>query len=101
MRPELSRSAQRDIDALHTYGLQNFGKIVADDYVRRLLDLLDLLALNPRMARERTELKVGLRLLNYRSHILAYRINRRGIRVLRILHARQNWTEILGDANRF
>lgn len=100
MRPELSRSAQRDIDALHSYGLQNFGKTVADDYVRRLLDLLDLLAPNPRMARERSELKAGLRLLNYRSHMLAYRINSRGIKILRILHVRQNWTEILGASKR-
>jgi toxin ParE1/3/4 len=100
MRPELSHAAQRDIDALHAYGLQNFGKLVADEYVRRLLDLLDLLELNPRLARERTELKAGLRVLNYRSHMLAYRINRRGIKILRILHIRQNWTEILGGEKR-
>lgn len=96
MRPELSRSAQRDIDTLHAYGVQNFGKAVADDYVRGLLDLLDLLELNPMMARERIEYKAGLRLLYHRSHLLDYRVNRRGIKISRVLHVRQNWTKILG-----
>jgi toxin ParE1/3/4 len=100
MRLELSKSAQRDIDALHLYGVGNFGKTVADDYVRKLLDLLDLLELNPRMARERTELKFGMRLLPYRSHLLAYRINRRGIKVLRVFHVRQNWTSILSGTSK-
>jgi plasmid stabilization system protein ParE len=100
MRLELSRTADRDIDALHIYGSQHFSKTVADDYVRGLLDLLDLLELNPMMARERLEFKVGLRLLNYRSHLLAYRINRRGIRVFRVLHIRQDWMKILGGAAR-
>jgi plasmid stabilization system protein ParE len=96
MRPELSRSAQRDIDALHAYGVKHFGKAVADDYVTKLLDLLDLLELNPLMARERIELKAGLRLLSYKSHFLAYRINRGRLRVSRVLHVRQNWMKILG-----
>jgi toxin ParE1/3/4 len=94
MRLNLSKAAQRDIDAMHAYGIANFGKPVADAYSKQLLDLLDLLQDNPRMGRERSEFNSELRTLRYRSHLIFYKLNQRGIRIHRILHGSQNWTTL-------
>ena len=88
---DLSAMAQHDIDVLHAYGEQQFGKQTADDYSAGLLNLFDLLELNPRMAPEIQSFKRKLRLLHYRSHLVFYRLGRQKIQVLRILHHRQNW----------
>jgi toxin ParE1/3/4 len=90
----LSQAAQRDIDAIYAYGLQSFGRSVADAYSKQLLDLLDLLQDNPRMGLERTEFKKVMRTLRYRSHIIFYRLSQRGLKVLRILHISQNWLQM-------
>jgi toxin ParE1/3/4 len=90
----LTKAAQRDIDAMHAYGVQNFGRSVADDYSKQLLDLLDLLQDNPRMGVERSEFKKVIRTLRYRSHMVFYRLNQRGLKVHRILHTSQNWMQM-------
>jgi toxin ParE1/3/4 len=95
MRLELSAAAERDIDAIHIYGMGTFGRKVADDYVRNLLDLLDLLQLNPMMAMERSDLKRKTRVLRYKSHLIFYRLNSRGIKVQRVLHGSQNWVKLM------
>lgn len=92
MRLDLSKAAQRDIDEMHAYGLKVFGRTVADDYSRQLLDLLDVLQENPRMGIVRAGFKAELRTLRYRSHLVFYRISQRGIRIQRILHGSQNWS---------
>lgn len=94
MQLDLTKTAQRDIDAMHAYGLLNFGRRVADDYSRQLLDLLDLLQETPRMGMERTDFKKATRILRYRSHMIFYRLNQRGIKIHRILHTSQNWQQM-------
>jgi toxin ParE1/3/4 len=95
MQLKLSKAAQRDIDAMHAYGFKTFGKLTADEYVRQLLNLLDLLQENPQMGRERTDFNSEIRALRYKSHMIFYKLNQRGIRIHRILHGSQNWSEIL------
>lgn len=94
MQLSLTKAAQRDIDKLHAYGIQNFGRSVADDYSRQLLNLLDLLKDNPRMGVERSEFKKITRTLRYRSHMIFYRLNQRGLKIHRILHLSQNWSQM-------
>ncbi len=79
---------------MHAYGLKNFGRSVADEYSRQLLDLLDLLQNNPRMGVERNDFKKVTRTLRYRSHMIFYRLNQRGIKIHRILHTSQNWEQM-------
>jgi plasmid stabilization system protein ParE len=49
----------------------------------------------------RSELEIGVRLWpvsRYRNYLILYRIEPEFIRVLRILHASQDWTLFFGDA---
>jgi plasmid stabilization system protein ParE len=94
MRLSLTKAAQHDIDMLHAHGQKNFGRSVADNYVRQLLDLLDLLEGNPLMGLVRTGFKIELRTIRYREHLVFYRANKRAIKVIRILHSSQNWSDM-------
>ena len=55
-----------------------------------LLDLLDLIAANPRMAKLRAEFDKPTRLQRYKSHMIFYRIEDEFVRVMRVLHGQQN-----------
>lgn len=90
MRLELSEQALRDIHIIHHESLTNFGAGQAAKYAAGLLDLLDLIAANPNMARLRTEFNPPTRLQRYKSHVVFYRIDGDDVRVVRILHGKQN-----------
>lgn len=95
MRLDISGEAQRDIAALHHVGMRSFGEAKAARYTFGLLNLLDLIAANPRMARIRPEFRNHMRAIPYRSHIVFYRIAEDSIHIVRVLHGKQNWLEHL------
>lgn len=95
MRLDVSNRAQRDIDVLHAYGLQNFGKPVADGYVPGLLDLFDLLQDNSHMGRDLAAFRKNTWAFLFRSHIVIYRVNARNLRIVRVPHHKQNWMALL------
>ncbi|MFO1105975.1 MAG: type II toxin-antitoxin system RelE/ParE family toxin [Amaricoccus sp.] len=91
MRYRLSRAAASDLRALYAEGIERFGPPHADRYLDRLENSLDLLALNPGMARERAELSPPARIHPVGSHIIVYVAQVDGILVVRIRHAREDW----------
>nr|WP_295469886.1 type II toxin-antitoxin system RelE/ParE family toxin [Mesorhizobium sp.] len=90
---ELSRQATNDLEKVYLDGLDRFGESQADDYIRDLRNVLDLIATNPRMARIRTEIDPPVRIHPHRSHMIVYRDQIVGVLILRIRHARENWAE--------
>ena len=58
-------------------------------------DTLDLIADNPRIARERAEFNPPVRLHPYQSHTIVYLLNDMGVLVVRVLHGRQDWERCL------
>ena len=95
MRLEVSARAKKDIDLILIYGIENFGERQAREYKDELLDLLDLVALQPKMGIEKQGLKKPLRAMLFHNHIVFYRIGRGKVRIFRILHSKQNWPEHL------
>ena len=95
MRLELSAQASRDIERLHRDGVARFGTRTAADYIKGLLDLLDLIGRNPMMARDRMEFHPPARLIRYKSHVVFYRIADERIKIVRVLHGRQDWFDYL------
>ncbi|WP_264319382.1 type II toxin-antitoxin system RelE/ParE family toxin [Rhizobium terrae] len=53
-----------------------------------------MLADNPRMARERRELKPPMRLHPHQAHVIAYTIREHDILIVRVLHGRQDWQSL-------
>ncbi len=95
MRLEVSARAARDIDGIFIYGLKHFGLTVARTYYQGLFDLFDVIAATPLMARERPELKFKSRVVKFRSHVVFYRTDEKRVRIVRVLHGRQDWAKHL------
>ncbi|MGQ0486195.1 MAG: type II toxin-antitoxin system RelE/ParE family toxin [Hyphomicrobiales bacterium] len=95
MQLEISRLAWADIEAIFAQSRANFGARLADSYAAGLFNLLDMIATNPFMARIRPEYNGPFRLIRYKSHVVFYRVEEQTIKIVRILHGKQDWAEYL------
>lgn len=86
-----TRQADRDIIDIYLWGCREFGQPQAERYHEGLAATLDLIAANPRVARERAEFTPPVRLHPYKSHVIVYLLDGRGVLVVRVLHGRQDW----------
>jgi toxin ParE1/3/4 len=64
---------------IYLRGCREFGQNQAEQYHEGLAATLDLIADNPRMARERPEFTPPVRLHPYRSHLIVYRLDDAGV----------------------
>ncbi|GJE77642.1 type II toxin-antitoxin system RelE/ParE family toxin [Methylorubrum suomiense] len=67
-----TEAADRDIAGLYADGEAQFGTPQAERYQDGLFDLFDLLADNPRLARERPEFTPPVRIHPYGAHLVVY-----------------------------
>lgn len=86
-----TEAADRDIAGLYADGEAQFGTPQAERYQDGLFDLFDLLADNPRLARERPEFTPPARIHPYGAHLVVYTIDDAGILIVRVLPGRADW----------
>ena len=92
MRFSLSVEAEEDIITIAELGVRMFGSAQARRYHDELFAVLDLIAANPRMAREREEISPPVRIHPFKAHLIIYRIEENGaIFVIRIRHGHEDW----------
>jgi len=84
---ELSVAADKDIEAIFDYTLEEFGKAQAVIYVSGFDDAFAQLLDNPELGSKRSEIRKGLRSVVKESHIVFHRVLKDRIRIARILHA--------------
>lgn len=82
----LSLEADKDLEDIFDFTTDKFGQEQAITYLDGLENALQGLSANPKLGRERNEIRKGLRSLNKESHVVFYRILKDHIRVVRILH---------------
>ncbi|MEF0942871.1 type II toxin-antitoxin system RelE/ParE family toxin [Rhizobium sp. BR 362] len=87
----LSVESEGDIIAIAQQGVRMFGSAEARRYHDELFATLDLIAANPRMAREREEISPPVRIHPFKSHLITYRIEENGVFVIRIRHGHEDW----------
>lgn len=88
----LSREADEDIVRIYVEGARRFGPVQAETYHEELKALLELLADNPRMARERFELSPPMRIHPFKAHLVVYRLEEDGnILIVRVRHGHEDW----------
>lgn len=87
----LAQAADEDVIGIFYSGLVQFGLEQADRYHDALFDVFDLIADNPRMGRERTELTPPVRVHPFRSHIILYVIEGSDVLIVRVRHAHEDW----------
>lgn len=88
----LTQAAEADIIRIATQGIRLFGHGQARRYHDELFALFDLLASNPRMARERSELSPPMRIHPFKAHLIVYRIEDDGdVLIIRVRHGHEDW----------
>ena len=92
MSYRLSRKAEEDLIQIFIHGMEEFGVAQAENYHAAFERQFRRLSENPRMGRERNEIKPPVRVLPLRSHIIIYLIDgEEEVFVVRIRHMREDW----------
>ncbi len=82
----LSHEADRDLEDIFDYIVREFGADQAITYVSGFEEIFMSLAANPALGRKRDEIRNDLRSFVKGSHTIFYRILKKHIRIVRILH---------------
>ena len=85
-RYQFTDKAERDLEGIIDYTVQEWGVSQANTYLDGLEKRAQLLAENPDLGTARETLFEGLISFPYESHILYYIKYARGIVILRVLH---------------
>jgi toxin ParE1/3/4 len=88
----LSQEALRDYEDVLLYSVQTWGEQQKDAYKMMLDRTLAELGDYPEIGRPRTDIHSGYRSRSVGQHVIFYRIESSAIRVIRILHAKQDPT---------
>lgn len=91
----LTNAARDDLDAISLWGLHTFGLRQAEKYDVRILDMLDVLAANPKIAPERRGHQRVARLMPCEAHNILYVVQGGDVVILRVLHHLQDWFDLL------
>ncbi|MEE2952842.1 MAG: type II toxin-antitoxin system RelE/ParE family toxin [Pseudomonadota bacterium] len=89
----LTRKAADDLERLYVEGAETFGLRQAASYHRRLTDVFEMLAANPKLARLRPEMTPAVRVHPHRPHLIFYIEEPGGILIVRVRHGREDWAE--------
>ena len=92
----ISAKARADIKSIARYTIENFGKGQSLKYAQGLKLILQELAQNPEMGKRYVAVK-SLMLLSYRykSHVIFYHIDDKGIFVVRVLGGKMHFPKHL------
>lgn len=91
----LSLEADNDIEAIFEYGEYHVGNSQAMEYLVGLNDHFKAIAKNPKIGKERSEIKDGLFSFPYISHIIFYRKMNGYIRIIRVLYGGRDLVRFL------
>lgn len=90
-----SEPAGRDLEWIAEMGIAQFGGRQARLYLARIIAMFDTLAQNPMLGIERHSAHGPVRLMPSGRHHILYVIENDDIVILRIVHALQNWPDLL------
>jgi len=82
---ELSKAADKDFENIFEYGLDTFGLDQALAYQSGMKQRFVELAKQPKLYQAVEDIRVGYRRSVYGKHSIYYRIESKGIRIMRIL----------------
>lgn len=83
---KLTHRAVDDFESIYEYPWKKFGSLQADKYAGELDLLFTLLAKNPVMGHDTSNIKEGTRQVNHRQHAIFYQNTDYGVLIIRILH---------------
>ena len=91
----LTPEAMEDLDYIAAEGASEFGSLQSTNYVLSFIDRFDMLAIHPYMVAAQEVDGLQLRLLPSGRHHILYVVENEDVVILRILHALQNWPDLI------
>ena len=92
----LSPLAERDLEEIWSYVVEDASPATADRLIDAIVDRFDLLAQQPRMGRLRPEFGAGVRSFTVENHVIYYQHDG-DVLIARVLHGRRDqaaaWSE--------
>jgi toxin ParE1/3/4 len=95
LRLVLSARARRDLSGIRAYGRAQWGEQQANEYSAALSRAFQVLRDYPLLGVARDDLAPGLRSFSVEQHRIIYRVKGDVIRVLRVVHSRQDESQQL------
>ena len=93
----LREFALADLEAIWVYTVEQWGIEQAERYLPGLFGCFDELAANPRLGRERDDVKAGYRSFPQGRHVVFYLIVPEGVEVIGIVHQSADVDTHLGE----
>lgn len=87
--------AEADLDGIWDYTAETWSERQAIAYLEGLRAALSMLAEFPETARLRQEFTPPVRVYTYREHVVIFTTEETALTVVRVLHSRANWREML------
>jgi len=97
MRYEITEKARNDLIGIWEYTFENWSHQQADKYYQILIEKIEEIASHPHIGRNYERVKVGLRGVTIKSHIVFYRIGDDAVEIVRVLHQRMDLESRLND----
>lgn len=89
----LTEQAEEDVIGIAEDGLVLFGPVQAQQYHDQLFAIFDLIADNPRVARERREISPPVPIHPFQAHLVVYTIDESGdVLIVRVRHGHEDWS---------
>lgn len=86
----ISARAARDLEQIWVHTVETWGEDQAVRYVAQVRGAIDLLRVNPGLARTADDVRPGLRKFTVGSHVLYVRVGDGFLRLVRVLHGRMD-----------
>ena len=96
-RLKLRRQARVDLSEIWAFTAKQWSAAQADQYLNGLDDILSLLGATPEISRLHVNYTPPVRVYRYRSHLVIFTADDSVLEVIRVVHGRSNWVELLAD----
>ncbi|MGQ0565302.1 MAG: type II toxin-antitoxin system RelE/ParE family toxin [Gemmobacter sp.] len=96
-RISLAPQAEDDLVGIWQYSMREWSETQAERYLAGLDDVFALLAAQPEIARLRRDTAPPVRTHPYRSHVVIFTADETGLQVIRVVHARSNWSVLFEE----
>lgn len=86
----LQPKAYADYLEIYAYTFEKFGADQAEVYTTGLLNAFDLITRHNQIGRDIGHIRAGYSRLEYESHTIYYRVDAKGVTIVRVLSAKQD-----------
>lgn len=83
---QLSGKANKDLERIYEYAIQQFGEKIADEYFLSLRDCLLQLADSPKLGRDCCDIVPGYFRFECGPHSIFYKMGKKSIILMRVIH---------------